>query len=172
MLRVIAFSLGTVLIAGQASATDWTGFYVGGQVGNADVNTNVAGVDDNGVIGGLTAGYDYDLGSWVVGAGVDYDWSDTNLGGVTTLDRVGRVKLRGGYKFGDGLFYGVGGYAHAKTDTLGNDDGWFIGAGYEHLVTDNVSLKGEILYHDFKNFNNSGTNLDATTIQIGATFRF
>ena len=78
-----------------------------------------------------------------------------------------RAKLRAGPKIGRGLLYGTGGYAWADTDNIGSDDGWFIGAGYEHRVTDQFSLGGELLYHEF-----DGGDIDATTLQARATFRF
>ena len=155
-----------------ASGPDWTGFYAGGQLGYANIDTNVAGVDGDGLIGGLIAGYDYDFGTWVLGAGVDYDFADINLGGAADLEEVWRLKVRGGYKLGDGLLYATGGYANADTDVLGDDDGYFIGAGYEHMLTQNVSLGGEVLYHEFDNFNSTTTDVEATTVQVRASFRF
>ncbi|MEX1235975.1 MAG: porin family protein [Roseovarius sp.] len=157
------------------SSPNWTGFYAGGQLGYANIDTDIAGVDGDGLIGGLTTGYDYDLGNWVVGAGLDYDWTDVGLGNVpeTTVDNVFRAKLRGGYKLGNGLLYATGGYAMADTNNLGDEDGYFVGAGYEHLVTENVSIGGEVLYHEFDGFNTvPDTNVEATTAQVRATFRF
>ena len=173
--RLLAATVGLGLAAGQASAQsldDWTGFYVGGQIGYADVGTSIAGVDGSDAIGGLIAGYDYDFGTWVVGGGVDYDWTNTDLSGAATVEDVWRLKLRAGYKVDDGLIYGVGGYAEASTDTLGSDDGWFVGAGYEHRINSSFSIAAELLYHDFGNFNSTGIDVDATTFQIRAAFRF
>lgn len=155
-----------------STTPDWTGFYGGGQIGYGDVDSNVPGFDGDGVIGGLTAGYDYDLGNWVVGGGLDYDWADIGLGGGTDLENVFRAKLRGGYKIGNGLLYATGGYANADTNNAGDDDGYFVGAGYEHLVTQQFSLGGEVLYHDFDNFNSTTTDIEATTVQMRGTFRF
>jgi len=157
------------------SSPNWTGFYAGGQLGYANIDTNAAGIDGDGLIGGLTAGYDYDLGNWVVGAGLDYDWTDVSLNNVpsTDIDNIFRAKLRGGYKLGNGLLYATAGYANADTNNLGDEDGYFVGAGYEHMVTQNVSLGGEILYHEFDGFNTTpGTDVEATTAQVRATFRF
>ncbi|WP_371225331.1 outer membrane protein [Roseovarius sp. 2305UL8-3] len=154
------------------SSPDWTGFYVGGQLGWAGVDTNVAGVDGDDFIGGLVAGYDYDFGNWVVGGGIDYDFADINLGGAADLESVWRAKLRGGYKLGNGLAYATAGYAQADTDNLGSDDGYFVGAGYEHLITQNFSLGGEVLYHEFDNYNGTTTDVEATTVQLRGTFRF
>lgn len=151
---------------------DWTGFYGGGQLGYANIDTSAPGVSGDDVIGGLTFGYDYDLGNWVVGGGLDYDWADVSLAPGTSLDNVFRAKLRGGYKLGDGLLYGTGGYANADVSPLGDDDGYFIGAGYEHMIADNLSLGGEVLYHEFNNFAGTPTDVEATTVQVRGTFRF
>lgn len=149
----------------------WTGGYVGGQLGYGDVDAGGALTGD-GVIGGLVAGYDYDFGNYVVGAGVDADFADIDVGGATTLENVARLKLRGGYKIGDGLAYATAGAAHANTDTLGSDNGYFVGLGYEHMLTDQFTVGGELLQHKFDNFNNSGNDIDATTVQLRGTFRF
>ncbi len=161
-------------VASPAPATpDWTGFYAGGQLGYAWVDTDLAGIDGDDIIGGFILGYDYDLGNnWVLGGGLDYDFADIDLNGAGSLENVFRAKLRGGYKIGDGLIYGTGGYAWADTDTLGDEDGYFLGAGYEHMVTDNISLGGELLYHQFDDFGNAGADVDATTLQARAAFRF
>ena len=162
------------------ASPNWTGFYAGGQLGYANVELGVLGlsVDESGFIGGLTAGYDYDLGDWVIGAGFDYDWADVefDLGGGATadIDSIWRAKLRGGYKIGNGLLYATAGYAQVEASATGlgsdNEDGYFVGGGYEHMVTQNMSLGGEVLYHDFDV--PSGTSAEATTAQVRATFRF
>jgi len=152
---------------------NWTGFYAGGQLGYAWVDTNVAGVDGEDIIGGLVAGYDYDFGNWVLGGGLDYDFADISLSGANaSVEEVFRAKLRVGPKIGRGLLYGTGGYAWADTDNLGSDDGWFIGAGYEHRITDQFSLGGELLYHEFDGFGSANADVDVTTLQARATFRF
>ncbi|UWQ13586.1 porin family protein [Aliiroseovarius sp. M344] len=158
--------------AAPAATPDWTGAYVGAQIGYADVGTSAAGIEGNGVIGGLTAGYDFDMGNWVAGVGIDYDWAGVDLAGAATLENVLRVKARGGYKMGDGLLYATAGYANAYTDTLGDSDGYFVGAGYEQRVTSSFNLGAEVLYHEFADFNGSGIDVDATTIQLRGTFRF
>ncbi len=155
------------------SSGDWTGFYGGAQIGYADVDTNISGVDGNGTIGGIILGYDYDLGDWVVGGGFDYDWTGIDLTPGVEVEDVWRIKVRAGYNvIPEGLLYGVGGYAKAGTDSLGSDDGWFIGAGYEQIVAPNISVGGEILYHEFNDFDSTGIDVDATTFQIRAAYRF
>lgn len=155
------------------ASPNWTGFYAGGQLGYAWVDTDLAGVDGDDILGGLVAGYDYDFGNWVLGGGLDYDFADISLSGTTaSIEQVFRAKLRGGYKLGQGLVYGTGGYAWADTDSIGDGDGWFLGAGYEHRISDSFSVGGEVLYHQFDNFGNVNTDVDATTAQVRATFRF
>ena len=154
------------------SSPDWTGFYGGAQLGYANVDSNVSS-DNDGFIIGFTGGYDFDLGQFVVGVGLDYDFSDISVaGGAADLENIFRAKLRGGYKIGNGLLYATGGYALAETDALGSDDGYFIGAGYEYLVSESFSVGGEVLYHEFDNFDSTGTDVDATTVQLRGTFRF
>ncbi|WP_297770046.1 outer membrane beta-barrel protein [uncultured Roseovarius sp.] len=156
------------------ASPNWTGFYGGGQIGWAWVDTDLAGVDGDDLIGGVNLGYDFDLGNnWVVGAGADYDFADISLSGANaSVENVFRAKLRGGYKIGQGLAYGTTGYAWADTDNIGDDDGWFIGGGYEHMITENISLGGELLYHQFDDFGTANTDVEATTLQTRATFRF
>ena len=165
-------TLAPVALAPAPSSPDWTGFYVGGQLGYANVDTSVAGLDGDDIIGGLVAGYDYDFGQWVVGAGIDYDFADISLGGGNNVDSVWRAKLRAGYKIGNGLLYGTGGFAQVDINTLGSNDGYFVGAGYEYMVTQNISVGGEVLYHEFDNLGATTIDADATTVQARATFRF
>lgn len=156
---------------------DWTGGYAGLQLGYADVGTSIDGLEGDDMIGGLTAGYDWQFGNFVAGVGVDADIADIGVGtvpglGDLTLERVYRLKARAGYSFGDGLLYATGGGVGADIDGLGYDTGYFIGAGYEHMVTNNISLGGEVLYHEFDNFKDSTVDVDATTFQIRANYRF
>lgn len=174
MNRIIALLLATALPAGPvlAQSADWSGAYIGAELGYADIDSNAPGLDGDGGIAGIIAGYDWDLGDWVVGLGADYDFADISLGTTADLEEIWRIKFRGGYKIGQGLAYGTAGYANADTDTLGDEDGYFIGAGYEHRLAPNFSLGGEVLYHEFDNFNATPTDIDATTVQVRGTFRF
>ena len=40
------------------------------------------------------------------------------------------------------------------------------------MVSDQFSVGAEALYHEFDSFNNSGTDIDTTTIQVRAIYRF
>lgn len=149
----------------------WTGGYVGGQLGYGDVDAT-GGLNGDGVIGGLVAGYDHDYGNYVLGVGLDADFADIDVGGATTLENVARLKARAGYKIGNGLAYATTGVARASTDTLGSDTGYFVGLGYEHMLTQQFAVGGEVLHHKFDDFDSSGIDIDATTVQLRGTFRF
>ncbi|MEM7596576.1 MAG: outer membrane beta-barrel protein [Pseudomonadota bacterium] len=167
---------------------DWTGFYFGVQGGFIDVDTNTPPIGGDGGIFGITAGYDYDIGRAVLGIGLDYDWTDITLlpgapGGAIgvavipptpplKLESVFRIKLKSGIEFGNGLGYLTGGYALADTNLLGEEDGWYLGLGYEHLVGTSFSIGGEVLYHEFDNYANTPVDVDATTFQIRGAYRF
>jgi hypothetical protein len=165
--------LATSLIAGTASAGDWTGAYGGVQLGYSDVTTNgVLTLNGADATYGLGFGYDYDMGDWVIGGGLEYNWANINLGGGNTVDAIGRLKLRAGYDTGPGLLYATAGASRASVNTLGDDTGYFVGVGYEHMLGNQLSVGGELLYDAFDNFNGSGTNIEATTLQVGVKMRF
>ena len=156
---------------------DWTGAYAGVQLGYGDLETDgAADVDGDGAIGGLHAGYDFDLGNWVLGGAIDYDAADISLSdSAGDLNSVFRLKARGGYDLGDTLIYATTGLAWADADIGGSsfdDQGYFIGVGAERFVTDNVTVGGELLYHEFDDFDNSDIDIEATTIQARVSWRF
>lgn len=180
--KLSAFLVTTLLATGPALAqstaqsTSWTGGYVRSDMGAANVKYNVPGLNlqNTAPFAGAAVGYDIDLKDWVVGASADIDMTDTSLTSrsATELDRIWRLKLRGGYKVGKGLIYGTGGYANAHINNVGEDGGYYIGGGYEHQFITNFSIGGEILYHEFNNFSNTNTDIEVISYQVRGTFRF
>jgi outer membrane immunogenic protein len=158
------------------ASLDWSGFYAGVQLGYADVDSNGAGLDGNGWLGGIHGGYRWDFGTFVMATELDYDTSDVSLvGSAGSLDDVSRWKVIGGTELGNSLLYGTVGLAYASATVGGvglSDDGWFIGGGLDVAMTDSWSLGGEILQHDFSNFDGTGVDLDATTAKVKVSFRF
>ncbi|MBF9059733.1 outer membrane beta-barrel protein [Rhodobacterales bacterium HKCCSP123] len=158
-----------------ASGIDWTGPSVGVQLGYGDVSTyGAAALAGDGALYGLRAYYDVDLGTVVVGGGLQYDTTDIDLGGVTTLDSVTRIGARAGVDLVDNWLYGTAGWARADTSdpAVGDSDGWFAGVGYEVLITDNITLGTEVLYHEFSDFALPGLTAEATTAALSVNFRF
>ncbi len=150
---------------------EWTGFYGGLQLGQLDADTS-NGLDGDDTTYGVHLGYDYDFGQFVLGGELDYDSTDVDLGGgVATIDSVTRLKARFGYDFGLGLAYLTAGVADVDT-SLGSESGEFYGIGIAYQVTDNFTVGGEILDHQFDDINGTGIDADATTFSIRGSYRF
>ncbi|MFY0311124.1 outer membrane protein [Leisingera sp. D0M16] len=149
---------------------DWTGFYLGGQIGQLDADaTNGASGDDAAY--GIHGGYNYDFGRFVLGGELDYDTTDLDLGGGASVDSVARAKLKAGYDFGNVLAYVTGGVAEADS-SLGSETGEFYGVGLAYQVTDQWQIGGEVLEHEFDEFGSSGVGADATSVSLRASFKF
>ena len=166
LAAVAAFS------ASPALSQDWDGPYGGLQLGYLWADTSgAATTDGDDVIAGAHLGYNFDIGSFVLGGEPDFDTADVDLDGAATIDGVARLKFRGGADLGVALAYGTFGFAEADT-SLGDDDGWFIGAGYGLDIGGGWVFGGELLYHEFDDINGSGVDAEATTLSLRATFNF
>lgn len=158
-----------------APAANWTGFYIGGQLGYANVNASPAAQDGDGFLGGLHAGYRYDLGRAVIGAEVDHEFASIDLGRTGQLDNVTRLKGSVGADLGRMLVYGTGGAVFADASLAGSsrsDVGWFAGIGVEYAVTERILVGGEVLTNQFGGFDKSGIDLNATTAMARVSFKF
>lgn len=162
-------AIAVALIAGSARAEDWTGAHSGVTL---SYSKGEATGSDKGPMAGVGVGYDFDFGNVVVGGGLEYNWSDVDLGGGARLKELGRLKLRAGLDMGQGLVFASTGVNRAKIAGLGRDSGYFFGVGYEHKLSDTMSLSGEVIQDRFDNFNGSGTDARATSLQMGVKFRF
>jgi outer membrane immunogenic protein len=153
---------------------DWSGPSLGFSLGRADVEAGDA--DGQGMTYGLRGGYDYDFGRFVLGGTASYDWTETELDGGGTIDSVGRLGLRGGADLGNTLVYATGGAAFANATVAGDelsDQGWYGGIGAEHRINGgNWTVGGEILTHRFDDFDDSGVDVDATTVGLNVGMRF
>lgn len=160
-----------------APGLDWSGAYVGAQLGYGDVDSNGAGLDGNGWLGGVHAGYRWDMGSWVAGTELSWDKTSIDLGATPgdQLDNVAALKLTAGREIGNSLVYGALGYAHANATVAGadlSDSGMVYGIGFDHALNDKWTVGGEVLQHNFNNFDASGVDLDATTLKAKVAMRF
>ena len=163
-----------------APGLDWSGAYVGGQLGYGDVDTKSGGVDGpggHGWLGGVHAGYRWDFGQWVAGTELSWDKSSIEIpdGSGVELDNVAALKLTVGREIGNSLVYGTLGAAHAKISggaTDASDNGVVYGLGFDHALNDRWTVGGEVLQHNFDDFNGSGVDVDATTIKAKVGLRF
>lgn len=160
-----------------APGLDWSGAYAGAQLGYGDVDSNGGGLDGNGWLGGVHAGYRWDLGNFVAGAELTYDKTSIDLGATAgdQLDDVTALKLTAGREFGNSLVYGTLGAARASATVGGaglSDNGFLYGLGVDYAVSDRWTVGGEVLQHQFDDFDGSGVDLDATTIKAKVAMRF
>lgn len=163
------------VVPAPAPAPQWQGGYIGAELGYGNVEASGGGSAD-GALGGLIVGYDWQNGSTVYGIGFDIDASGIKEAG-DEIDHIGRLKGRIGQTVGNGLFYGTAGVTSMQISSGGassTDSGWFAGLGYETFVSDNVTVGGELLYHDISNFKGvgGGNDIDATTLQVRVAYRF
>ncbi|MBJ3786788.1 outer membrane protein [Devosia sediminis] len=161
-------------IYSPTSVAQWTGFYAGvsgGYAWGTTVNTPVlaGGATDNNASGwtlGGQAGYNMDMGGFVLGGEADLQWA--NIGYTHTLpggekfeaktDFFGTLRARAGVPIGQVMPYATLGVAYgrgsATVDTgitstkTANHFGWTAGVGLEAQATANLSFKAEYLYVD------------------------
>jgi outer membrane immunogenic protein len=145
----------------------WTGFYIGGDLGGAWAHSSGTTIFDDGdgglfaannsfnrsgFIGGVYAGYNWQVANWVLGIEGDWSWTDRNGGSFcrsTDFVDVGCIDtgrgaifadahndwiatLRGrlGYTFGPVMFYGTGGGAWARNSLTLTADCRVDGCGF------------------------------------------
>ena len=53
-----------------------------------------------------------------------------------------------------------------------SDWGWVAGVGVDYMVNEAWLVGAEVLYHDFSNFDDTGIDLNATTIKARVAYRF
>ncbi len=176
----------------------WTGFYVGADIGGGwTIDTgrirNAAGVPQgtenlgaSGVVGGLYAGYNYQVSNaFVLGLEVDIDatsisqTSNTNTfqGPNVNADKEslpwqGSLRGRLGYAISNVLLYATGGLAFAQINTSyttiaapasqasfsGMRAGWMVGGGLEYAFDTNWIGRFEYRYSKFSPFTDGVPN--------------
>jgi len=184
--------------AGQQSI-DWTGIYVGGQLGWAFSNFDNSfgsasnGLNTNGVGGGVYAGYNFQVTpNMVVGLETDFSLTDIEksgtVGGLTlksSSDWNANFRGRVGYAFDRYMIYGTGGLALAELEAAANGVkdsktaiGWTLGAGAEAAITNNVVARFDYAYQDFgsEKFNLGGSSVKSDfnnhQVRAGVAYKF
>jgi outer membrane immunogenic protein len=186
----------------MAPAYNWSGFYLGinggGGWGHSNWDTSSDRIGLSGGLAGGTAGYNWQIGSAVLGVEGDIDWANLKGTNASTLCPAGcstsdtwlsTVRGRAGYAFGGVLPYVTGGLAvgDIRAATPGfagasnTSAGWTAGAGIEFGLTGNWSAKAEYLYVDLGRFN-CGTNCNGlptdnvsmhdNVVRAGVNYRF
>lgn len=187
--------LGFAVLPGTVFAQEaysWSGFYVGGTVGgvgheddrdidvwdddyDGGILSQMVNFGEIGATGGLTAGANFQAGSFVFGVEGDYSFvniedsvevynsNDDEYGWIgTELKGLGTVRGRVGVALDRGLVFATAGVAFGKVTTWQDDDydsensyddsetrtGWTAGGGVEFAVDANWTVKAEGLYYD------------------------
>lgn len=180
--------LGALLLAGAAAhagpAKSFDGFYIGGEVGGVNSSTKVNDSDryfGQGITGGLFAGYGLTFGSFYFGAEANGSLSSlkTTLGATDLNRKYGfGIAGRAGYVMAPStMAYGVVGWERGRFEAKLNNasentwaDGLRLGAGVEHKLTQNISLRGEF---DFTNWQKKeGIRSHEYSLKAGVSYRF
>jgi len=149
------------------------GLLLAGRSADVTLNSEKGSIGLEGFVGGLNAGYAWQMGNVVLGIEGDIEFAD--LKGDTDLvddtgakigkidkeiDWLGSLRLRAGYAFDRVLPYVTGGLAVGGADlslhdlngkVAENNDtrwGWTIGAGLDYALTDNLTARVEYRYTD------------------------
>ena len=155
---------------------NWTGFYLGINAGGAWGRSDfefpglpTGNFNTSGWLAGGTAGYNYQIGNFVVGVEGDINWanvrgSTTCLGGVfsceTRNDWLGTARGRVGWAIDRVMLYVTGGLAvgdiKANVPGIGGasatNAGWTAGGGVEFALVGNLTAKVEYLHVDLGSF--------------------
>jgi outer membrane immunogenic protein len=140
------------------NAYSWAGPYLGGNLGYDWGSVSRNPTKPSGFIGGVTAGYNFQSGSWVFGVEGDIQAAgaeDTFAPWKFSNPWFGTVRGRAGYTVSNVLFYGTAGLAFGglRGETFGLSEthtsaGWTAGVGAEVGLAPRWSAKIEYLYVD------------------------
>ena len=159
MKKIILATVAALTLASPAFAADFTGPRAGVSLGFAD--DDAFGFEA--LTYGVNAGYDFNLGSAVVGGTLEYqDSSEDGIG------RELSAVVRAGGKVNEGvLAYVLGGYTNLSVEGTGIElDGLRTGAGVE------VALGGQA-YGQFEyRYSNYELDLDGHQMMAGVGIRF
>ncbi|MGI9483794.1 MAG: outer membrane protein [Hyphomicrobiales bacterium] len=182
--------------------SEWAGPYVGLHVGYASLNSSNSvegefaqswkqGAD--GPMGGVLLGYNFDVSGFVLG--VEADAGFGNISETLSRPGIGDIRitdhgqhsfrLRAGLPTGPGLLYLTGGLALADIWARGPGGrskkfywGGTVGAGFETMISDQVSARFEYLYADYgkDTYSLGGLGMrsafDSHTLRLGASWHF
>ena len=180
---------------------DWSGPFAGIYGGGGAIvneitlgGANLDGVGGEGVFGGAFAGYDFQVGRFVLGLQGEIGISDirttASVPGFaleSSSDWDWSISARAGVPFQRALLYGIAGYTWTEyeveitsgggTATFTEEyDGWHVGAGVDVAVTDRVFAGVEYRYTELSGEDWSVSGLDVEpsshTGRLRVGFRF
>jgi outer membrane immunogenic protein len=182
-------------IAYSAPSFSWTGGYVGLNAGYGWGQTDISagGTNNNnainGVVGGIQAGYNYDMGGFVLGAEADFNLTNVHhseAGSTVRVNNFGTVRARAGLVADRFMPYVTAGVAYGRgyieVAGTGKEEqthwGWAAGLGAEYAVADNITVRAEYIHTGLagSNYTLGGSPSDVRfnfgTVRAGVNFKF
>jgi len=160
----------------MAPGLDWSGAYSGASLGFGKVNADGGNSDAHEGIFGLNLGYRKDFGKVVLGGEVSVSKNDIGIGsGDDQINSALQGQVSLGADLGKTLVYVAGGVARANASvdgSTGYGNGYFAGIGADYMLNDKFTVGAEVKSSHFNDFNNSGINLKATSVEMKVGFRF
>jgi len=169
------------------SVYSWTGPYLGVNLGYQWGRTTHNSTRPAGPLGGITGGYNWHFGQFVVGGETDLQITgaeDVFAPWKFSNPWFGTLRGRAGYAYNNFLFYATGGLAYGtlRAESLGllsenrSGFGWTVGAGVEVGFAPHWNAKIEYLYVDLADraFSLTGANngLESNLVRLGINYRF
>jgi outer membrane immunogenic protein len=179
-------------VAAQATSTpaqSWTGGYIGAGAGansfNAHASSTTPNIDSTktGGVGGVFAGYNYQMGKYVIGGEIgyykanDYFFYAPGQFSTTLEQRTTEIKLRAGYDLGKAMVYGSVGWQRAEysakaAPTKSSKDGYVVGLGADYRLTQHWVAGGELDYAKFTDVTSSKADLSNTILSVRLSYLF
>ncbi|MBB4196239.1 hypothetical protein CCR94_12175 [Rhodoblastus sphagnicola] len=176
-------------------AYDWTGLYIGADVGGAWAEGRYSSlpgsvsVNGDSILGGGFIGYNKQYGQFVLGLEGDVQGLgiDKTVGVLRVQQNLlAAINGRLGVAFDRILVYAIGGVGFSDTKFWNNgpsytdsDVGFDIGGGVEYAYLPDWTLRAEYRYYDFGKTNkttlagaNFGFEKTDNTVRVGVAYKF
>lgn len=168
---------------------DWSGNYIGAQIGASSSKVPGPFTNRTGVLGGVVAGKNLQSGNFVMGVEGEGNFAEAEhrigRGGSLQQSWNLNAKAKAGYAFDKTLVYGTAGYGVTRfkakdntTSSPGWEGGLLVGAGVEQAISGPLSVKAE---YDFQRFNDvkskvngrsQSNDLKNHAIKAGVNYKF
>ena len=176
-------------IVTPVEGSDWTGFYAGLQFDAVAGKTERDGFPsfaaniEGSIVSGFV-GYRWAFGQYIVGAELDIAlngdgsmiYTEGGVGIGKTYDINSALRFGGefGRELGGGLAYVGLGFTKldVELDDEFDDQGYYVGIGYDYFVTDGIMVGVEINYHDFSELDGASDRVTPITLGMNAAFKF